>query len=165
MLTAPKVVEGIGEVPAPVDSRPWSEGGDQELPLVQMWCPPCRVVVGAIISYEVGDRLPGHAPYIWMQTQHPRSVVDGKTRPPRFRMVRTLLHDGDDAIVRLVVSARYSETPELLHTACSVHGELPFNRRSALNQAWKARQRILAAELTGEVPKPGRWKLYPQQGC
>lgn len=154
MLRAPMYVEGVGNLPAPV---PPIRGG--RLRLVHLMCPPCRQQVGLIFSYEVGIIRPGHPPYIWMLTLHPRAGMDPATGRPRYRQVETLLHDADNRVIRAVCGALRAKTPEQLHTTCPVHRALPFTRTEALRHAWKARQAILAAEIAGTTPKPRRWKL------
>ena len=159
MLTHPMFIEGIGHVPAAVQPRPGTPNCDQELRLVRLICPPCQDTVALIFSAEVGRRLPGHLPYLWVQTQHGRGSTDPATGRPRFRVVETLLHSGGNEVLQVVAAIRDAVPPEQLHTTCPRHGRLWFTRRDALRQARKSRHAIIAAELRGDTPRMGRWYL------
>jgi len=131
---------------------------DSTIIVLSLWCAPCGTFVGDVTSYEVGQRIPGHRPYLVLRTQIPdpsREPVDGV---PQFLKPRSLLDDAGDPWLQEMMAYDRAEPPEEFTTHCGVHGPLPFSRRVILGWATEARREILAAEETGDTPKKAKTK-------
>ncbi len=148
-------LEGLGTIDSFV------KAGDKKLPLVNLWCKHCQVIVGAIYAIEVHRRLPGHAPFLILETQHPTGEEAGSGQHPVAMHARTLLDTAQDQMADLLVAASHAELPSSLETYCRVHGALTFETAHATHRGHTAHHQILSAWADGLVPKMGRWKLEP----
>lgn len=148
-------LEGLGTIDSFV------KVGDKKLPLVNLFCKHCQVIVGAIYAIEVHRRLPGHAPFLILETQHPTGEDAGRGQHPVVRHDRTLLDTAQERIVDLLVTASHAELPSSLETYCRVHGMLTFETAHATHRGHRAYHQIRSAWADGLVPKMGRWKLEP----
>ncbi len=133
--------------------------GDAKLPLLNIWCKPCGVIIGAIYAVEVHRRLPGHPPYLVLETQHRAEAASSEDQHPVFTYARTLLDTAGEQVVDLLVTTSRAALPDTLETHCRVHGERRFATTHALQQGRTAYRRVLADDLAGHVAKIGRWKL------
>lgn len=119
---------------------------DTRLKLLQLFCPRCDAVLGVIHSEEVAPRLPGHAPYFVVATQHPTGRVDYLTQQPIYRWVRSLLEEPTDPAVRVLMVALRAQPPADFQTTCRVHGRFDFSRKEALKRTQRVRHKALVAE-------------------
>jgi hypothetical protein len=134
---------------------------DSTLIVLSLWCAPCGTFVGDVTSYEVGQRIPGHRPYLVLRTQIPdpsREPVDGV---PQFLTRRSLLDDAGDPWLQEIMMYEQAEPPEEFTTHCRVHA-LQFSRTAVLDWAMQARDNVLAAERTRGTPRKTKRNLHPR---